>query len=188
VPFQNLYLFRSSLSPYSEIASGLGTPLSRRDQKPYSDCGRIRRISDLGDSSSWEVQNRFSPDNGFRIAPEKLALAQAMGPNDRIAILPVSALVKPYAVLRSKPEIHAALPQLLVLLSAGGAIPQRHNSDPISVELGRFDTPTLRSFCLLTIVQHISNATSCANQLRFAIEVDFVTQRLPIHVDDIRGA
>lgn len=45
----------------------------------------------------------------------------------------------PYPVLRSKHEIHAALRHLLAMLRASGVIPQRQNSDPISLELARFD-------------------------------------------------
>lgn len=45
----------------------------------------------------------------------------------------------PYPTLRTRHEIHAALHHLLVVLRASGVIPQSHNSDPISVELARFD-------------------------------------------------
>jgi len=46
----------------------------------------------------------------------------------------------PYPVLRTKHEIHAALRHLLAMLRASGVIPQRQNSDPISLELARFDS------------------------------------------------
>jgi site-specific recombinase XerD len=45
----------------------------------------------------------------------------------------------PYPVLRTKHEICAALRHLLAMLRANGAIPPRQGSDPISVELDRFD-------------------------------------------------
>lgn len=45
-----------------------------------------------------------------------------------------------YPVLRSKHEIHAALRHLLAMLRASGAIPKRHDSDPLSLELTRFDS------------------------------------------------
>jgi integrase/recombinase XerD len=46
----------------------------------------------------------------------------------------------PYPVLRTKHEIHAALRHLLAMLRASGVIPRRQNSDPISLELARFDS------------------------------------------------
>jgi hypothetical protein len=47
-------------------------------------------------------------------------------------------------VLRGKHEIHAALHHLLATLRASGMIPQRHNSDPLSQELTRFDSYMLQ--------------------------------------------
>jgi integrase/recombinase XerD len=64
--------------------------------------------------------------------------------NDQIVIRFLSVHLPhcccPYPVLRCKHEIHAALRHLLTMLRAGGVISQRQNSDPISVELARFDS------------------------------------------------
>lgn len=50
----------------------------------------------------------------------------------------------PYPVLRTKHEIHAALRHLLTALRSSGVILQRQDSDPITLELARFDRYMLR--------------------------------------------
>jgi site-specific recombinase XerD len=82
----------------------------------------------------------------------------------------------PYPVLRSKHEIHAALRHLLAMLRASGVIPQRQSSDPISLELARFDSYML----------HVRGLAASTRRQRVLLLRRFLTQEKGKHIEIAR--